>query len=127
MTSCLLIFLPGPIFSVFIKEKDVIKEGIVYLRILGVSQFFMCIEITTAGAFNGLGRTVPPSLVGIVLNAMRIPGALILSTVIGLNGVWWSISISSVIKGLILTSWFIILLLRHPEIKGKKFIERGVF
>ncbi|MCB2291109.1 MATE family efflux transporter [Clostridium sp. CS001] len=127
MTSCLLIFLPGPIFSVFIKEKDVIREGIVYLRILGVSQFFMCIEITTAGAFNGLGRTVPPSIVGIVLNAMRIPGALFLSKFIGLNGVWWSVSISSIIKGLILTSWFIILLLRHPEIKGKKLIERGSF
>ncbi|MFT5873935.1 MAG: putative MATE family efflux protein [Clostridium sp.] len=117
ITSCLLIFFPGPIFSVFISEKDVIKDGIVYLRILGVSQIFMCIEMTTAGAFNGLGRTMPPSIVGIVLNAMRIPGALLLSTVFGLSGVWWSISLSSVLKGLILASWFIIFLTRHPEIK----------
>ena len=57
------------------------------MRILGVSQFFMCIEITTAGAFNGLGKTIPPSIVGIVLNAMRIPGALLLSTDFGLE---WS-------------------------------------
>ena len=123
ITSCLLIFLPGPIFSIFIKEKEVINDGIVYLRILGVSQLFMCIEITTAGAFNGLGRTIPPSIVGITINALRIPGALFLSTFIGLNGVWWSISLSSVIKGLILTSWFIIFLLRHPEIKGKKLFD----
>ena len=98
ITSCLLIFLPGPIFSIFISEKEVIKDGIVYLRILGVSQIFMCIEMTTAGAFNGLGRTIPPSIVGIVLNAMRIPGALLLSAFIGLSGVWWSISISSILK-----------------------------
>ena len=123
MTSCLLIFLPGQIFSIFIKEKEVIKDGIIYLQILGVSQLFMCIEITTAGAFNGLGRTVPPSIVGIDINAMRIPGALFLSTLIGLNGVWWSISLSSVLKGLILTSWFIIFLLRHPELKGRKLID----
>jgi putative MATE family efflux protein len=121
MTSCLLIFFPGPIFSVFISEKSVIKDGIIYLRILGVSQLFMCIEITTAGAFNGLGRTIPPSIVGIVINAMRIPGALLLSTVLGLSGVWWSISISSILKGIILASWFIIFLVRHPEVRGRKF------
>lgn len=119
ITSSLLIFLPGPIFSIFIREKNVVKEGIVYLRILGVSQFFMCIEITTAGAFNGLGRTVPPSLNGIVFNTLRIPGALLLSAGLGLSGVWWSISLSSIMKGIILTSWFIIFLRKHPEIGAR--------
>lgn len=125
ITSCLLIFLPGPIFSIFISEPGVVEYGIIYLRILGLSQFFMCIEIATAGAFNGLGKTIPPSIVGIVLNAMRIPGALLLSISLGLNGVWWSISLSSVLKGLILTSWFILFLSRHPEIRGKKLIGLG--
>ncbi|MGH4119774.1 MATE family efflux transporter [Clostridium sp.] len=119
ITSCLLMFFPGPIFSVFISEKEVIKDGIIYLRILGISQLFMCLEITTAGAFNGLGKTVPPSIVGIVLNALRIPGALLLSTIIGLSGVWWSISLSSVLKGTILTIWFIIFLRKRPEIRWK--------
>jgi putative MATE family efflux protein len=119
ITSCLLIFFPGPIFSIFISEKEVIREGIIYLRILGVSQLFMCIEMTTSGAFNGLGRTVPPSIVGIVLNALRIPGALLLTTMLGLSGVWWSISLSSVLKGTILTTWFIIFLRRDPEIIAK--------
>ncbi|HYE08602.1 MAG TPA: MATE family efflux transporter [Patescibacteria group bacterium] len=123
ITSCLLIFLPGPIFSIFIREQNVIQDGMIYLRILGVSQLFMCIEITTAGAFNGLGKTVPPSIVGIALNAMRIPGALLLSIALGLNGVWWSISLSSILKGVILTSWFIIFLSRHPEIRGRRFID----
>jgi putative MATE family efflux protein len=125
VTSSLLIFLPGPIFSIFIREENVIKEGIVYLRILGFSQFFMCIEITTAGAFNGLGRTVPPSLVGIIFNTLRIPGALLLSAVLGLNGVWWSVSLSSIMKGLVLTSWFIIFLSRHPEIGARKIFTLG--
>lgn len=123
ITSCLLIFFPGPIFSIFIREPKVIQEGIIYLRILGVSQLFMCIEITTAGAFNGLGKTVPPSIVGILVNVMRIPGALLLSISLGLAGVWWSISLSSILKGLILTSWFILFLCRHPEIRGKKFVS----
>ncbi len=129
VTSCLLIFFPGPIFSIFISEKEVIRDGILYLRILGLSQLFMCIEITTSGAFNGLGRTMPPSIVGIVLNALRIPGALLLSSIIGLSGVWWSVSLSSILKGTILTTWFIIFLRRHPEIRGKtfSFFNKGVY
>lgn len=123
MTSCLLIFLPGPIFSIFIHEEEVIKEGIIYLRILGFSQFFMCIEIATAGAFNGIGKTVPPSVVGVVMNALRIPGALLLSIPLGLNGVWWSISISSILKGIILTGWFILYLRRRPEIRVSTVLQ----
>ena len=119
ITSCLLIFFPGPIFSIFISEKQVIRDGIIFLRILGVSQLFMCIEMTTLGAFNGLGRTVPPSIVGIILNSLRIPGALLLTKMLGLSGVWWSISLSSALKGTILTIWFIIFLRRRPEIRRK--------
>lgn len=120
ITTSLLVFLPRPIFSIFIREPKVVQEGIIYLKILGLSQLFMCIEMTTAGAFNGLGKTVPPSVVGIVLNTLRIPGALILSVGLGLTGVWWSISLSSIFKGLILVSWFIIFLNRHPEIRSKR-------
>ncbi len=60
----------------------------------------MTIEIGTAGAFNGIGKTLPPTLIGIVFNIFRIPLALILSsTSLGLLGIWWSISLSSIIKG----------------------------
>ena len=79
----------------------------------------MCLELTTAGAFNGLGKTVPPSVVGITFNALRIPVALILSsTDLGLNGVWWAISMTSVCKGLVLTVWYIFLLNKHSKKRG---------
>ncbi|MBU5485901.1 MATE family efflux transporter [Clostridium sp. MSJ-11] len=113
-TTLLLYFGSKPLFALFIPEKHVIPLGVDYLKILSYSQLFMCIEITTAGAFNGLGKTVPPSLIGIIFTALRIPAALILSSekLLGLNGVWWSISLSSVLKGIILTSWFVIYLNR---------------
>ena len=82
--------------------------------ILGVSQLFMSVEITTAGAFAGFGRTVPPSVVGIVLTAARIPFAMLLTqTALGLNGIWWSITISSIFKGIILLIWFLLFLKRR--------------
>lgn len=115
--SLLLILGAEPIFRLFIpKDEEALQMGITYLRILGISQFFMAIEIGTQGAFNGIGRTIPPSFIGILFNGLRIPASLILSsTSLGLNGVWWSISISSVFKGIILVSWYIRILKKSPS------------
>ena len=107
-TTCILVFLPGPIFSCFIHETNILPYGIDYLKILGYSQLFMCIEIATQGAFNGLGKTLPPSIVSIVFTSTRIPMAILFSHYLGVNGVWWAISISSIIKGIVLVSWFIL-------------------
>lgn len=104
--SLLLIFGARPLFTLFIQEEETIRYGMDYLRILGFSQLFMCIEMTTAGAFNGLGRTLPPSVVGIFFNLLRIPAALFLSSsFLGLNGIWFAISGSSVLKGIVLVAW----------------------
>lgn len=107
LTTCILIFLPGPIFSCFIHETNILPYGIDYLRILGYSQLFMCVEIATQGAFNGLGKTLPPSIVSIVFTSARIPMAILFSHYLRVNGVWWAISISSMIKGIVLVTWFI--------------------
>lgn len=106
--TLLLIFAAELLISLFVPNDPIaIKEGINYLRILGLSQFFMSIEIGTAGAFNGIGKTLPPTINGIILNLLRIPMSIILSsTLLGLSGVWWSISISSILKGIILFIWF---------------------
>lgn len=109
LCTLLLVLLPGPIFQIFLKDPDVLPIGIDYLRIMGYSQLFMCAEITTAGAFGGLGNTVPPSTESILLTCMRIPLLLILTrTPLGLSGIWWSISISSILKGIVLVSWYLI-------------------
>lgn len=105
--TLLLILCPEPVFRLFISERDVIPMGVDYLVILGVSQLFMSVEITTAGAFAGLGKTLPPSVSSIVLTAARIPmAALLVKTPLGLNGIWWSITISSILKGIVLFIWF---------------------
>lgn len=119
-TSIALIAFAEPIFSIFIPDPAVIPHGAVYLRILGVSQLFMCLEISTGGAFNGLGKTVPPSIVSIIFTGLRVPFAYWLSSeaLLGLNGVWWSISMSSVFKGVIIVVWFIWMIKHHPLFKN---------
>ena len=105
--SLVLIVFPQLIFQVFIQEAEVLPMGVDYLRILGVSQLFLCMEITTAGAFSGLGKTLPPSIVSITLTGARIPMAILLGRWLGLNGVWWAITISSIGKGIVLLGWFL--------------------
>ena len=110
-TSLVLIFLPQPIFRLFIPEADVLPLGVDYLRILGFSQMFSCIEIVSSGAFQGLGRSMPPTICGVLGNLARIPMALALSgSMLGLNGIWWAITISSILKGVSVFLWFCIFL-----------------
>jgi Na+-driven multidrug efflux pump len=111
-----LIFAARPLISIFLHEPEAIALGVAYLRILGISQLPQTVEILTAGAFIGLGRTAPPSIVGISLNLFRIPAALILSaTALNLDGVWWAISISSILKGIILSTWYLRFMNRDQE------------
>ena len=109
-TTLMLTVFPEPLFRIFITEADVIPMGVEYLRILGYSQLFMCLEIATEGAFAGLGKTLPPSIVSILFTSIRIPMVMLLGSKWGLSGVWWSLTISSILKGIILTVWFIIYL-----------------
>lgn len=103
-TTLLLLCFSTQIFGIFIDNKDIVVKGAVYLRIMAVSQLFMCLEIVSSGAFCGFGQTMIPSSVGIIFNLLRIPGSFLLAYTfnLGLEGVWWSITLSSVLKGTIL-------------------------
>ena len=118
-TTVLLVVFPAPLFRIFIQEDYVLPIGVSYLRIMGYSQILMCLEITSSGAFQGLGRPMPPTLAGIIGNAARIPMAIALSaTVLGLDGIWWSISISSIAKGAVVFVWFLVVLRRYLHSSG---------
>jgi putative MATE family efflux protein len=111
ITSILFIAFPGALFSIFLIEADSIAMGREYLTILGFSQLFMCVELMATGAFFGWGRTNIPAITGISLTILRIPMALIFIHYWNnsLTSVWWSISISSIAKGIILAALYIIL------------------
>ena len=101
-TTCLLIFGAAPIFSLFIHEPEVIPAGADYLRIIGFSEMFMCVELMTVGALSGMGKTMEASVITIILTTARIPLAVILGgTALGLNGIGWALTISSIVKGII--------------------------
>lgn len=105
VTASFMLF-GSEIFSVFIPERAAYLAGGDYLFIIGMSQIFMMLELTTQGMFNGIGKTSPPAVVSIVFNTLRVPLAIFLASAIGVNGVWWAISITSVIKGICSAMWY---------------------
>ena len=107
-TTLLLVAFPELLMSIFFHETESILMGKGYLIIIGISQVFMCLEMRNEGAFNGLGKTQYPAVVSIIFTALRIPMAIYLGnyTSLALDGIWWSISISSILKGIILFGLF---------------------
>ena len=109
LCSLVLIVFPEFLFQIFIRETDVLDMGVSYLRILGVCQLCVCMEGCSTGAFNGLGETRIPSAVSIVFNLARIPMAILLPmTPLGLDGIWWALTISAILKGVVLTAWYLL-------------------
>ena len=106
VVSIAFMIFGNDIFSIFIPEREAYMAGGDYLFILGISQVFMMLELTTQGMFNGIGRTSPPAIISIVFNAIRIPFAMYLASRMGVTGVWWAITITTIFKGTILTMWY---------------------
>ena len=95
------VLLPKQISAVFFHEADVIPLFVAYLIIVGLSEPFMCLELMTSGAISGLGKTKLSSVISITLTGLRIPLAFILShTALGLNGIWWALTLTSIAKGI---------------------------
>lgn len=94
------IFLNKPIIKLFIRENETIMIAANYLTIVAFSQIFSTIETVSNGTFTGLGLPKIPSIISIAFTALRIPIALLLIRRFSINGVWMSIAISSILKGI---------------------------
>jgi len=104
VTTLMFVLIPETLFSIFVPEKESILMGKDYLYILAISQLFMCMEMISAAIFHGVGKTSVPAVVSVVFTSLRIPGAYLLGffTFLSLNGVWWSITGTSILKGVVL-------------------------
>ena len=99
LVSALFICIPGLLVGLFVKDEATIIIGSSYLRVLGIVQIFSSFEMISNGVFSGLGLPKIPSAISIIFTMLRIPMALVLVKFLGINGVWWSIAISNILKG----------------------------
>ena len=103
LVALVFIVFPTRISEIFFHEADVIAISVGYLVILGIGEPFMCVELMAIGAISGMSNTKLCSIISIVFTGLRIPLAYALShTGLGIEGVWWALTVSSIIKGVIL-------------------------
>ena len=99
ITSLLFLLIPNYLVKIFIKDISTIEIATMYLKIIAYSQIFSAVEMVSHGMFTGLGMPKIPATISILFTVLRIPMALIFTKYFGVNGVWISISLSSVFKG----------------------------
>ncbi len=106
--SIFFFVIPGQIVGIFSNDPHVVPMATDYLIILGLSQITMTVEIILEGSFSGAGDTIPPMLVMVPGHLLRIPLAYYLCFTLdwGINGVWWTLTITTTIKAIILAFWF---------------------
>lgn len=92
--------VPAFLARIFTHDAAVVAETARYLRIAAVSQLVVCAEVVLEGALGGAGATVAPMIASTTLTAARIPLATWATPRFGARGLWWTISLTAVGRGL---------------------------
>ncbi len=90
---------PEAIVSVFTGDPAVVRDGVSYLRIVAVAQVFMALHLVLENAMSGAGYTLLPMAASMTFTLARLPLAAVLSGAVGLAGIWWTISGTTVARG----------------------------
>ena len=105
--TLLFVCFPEQISGVFFHEPTAIATAVGYMIMIGYSEAFRSVELMTVGALSGLGKTHLCSVISITLTSARIPLAILLSgTALGLLGIWWALTATSVVKGIVFAMAF---------------------
>ncbi len=99
ITTFILLIVPQTLARCFVSDLTTIQITADYLRIVGLTQVFMAIEIICNGVFVGLGMPKIPATISIIFTILRIPMAWLFIQWFGVNGIWISISVSMLLKG----------------------------
>jgi Na+-driven multidrug efflux pump len=92
--------IPEWMASRFSNDAVVVAETARYLRINALAQLVLPAEIVLEGALGGAGDTLPPMLTSTSLTALRIPMAAWSAARWGTAGIWWTISLTAIARGL---------------------------
>jgi putative MATE family efflux protein len=109
LVTIVYLALAEPIVRIFTTDPASVAEAARFLRIVAISQVFMGWEITYDHAFTGAGDTLPPMIVSVGVSVLRLPLAWGLAVPLGLgpDGVWWTISLTGILRGLVMPAWFL--------------------
>ena len=103
----IFLVFPETFIRIFTPDANVIEIGTIYLRFLAPTFGFIAFSLVLGKALNGAGDTFSPMV--ITLGSQLIVGlglVIILSSMIGLNGVWIGIALSNIVQGVAMWLWY---------------------
>ncbi len=114
--TAVIFFCAAFLFSIFLPDTDILPMGVSYLHILALCQLPQCFEAVSGSAFKGSGRTIPPTIVSITSNVIRVVLAFFLSkTALGLKGIWIAISLTAALRGSCSFIWGLLYVRKFPK------------
>lgn len=100
--SLLLIFAPEMLIQIFTKDPEEIRHGTTLLRIMGYAEIALGVECVLEGVFAGTGKTFLAGSLALFFTLSRVPFVYFFLDVCewGVEGIWWAISLSTLLKGI---------------------------
>ncbi len=98
----LLFLLAEPLITLFTPDADVIELGAQVLRIVAFAEPFFAMSIVITGVLRGAGDTKMPFLLGLAsMWCVRITLSLLLTSRLGLVGVWIAMAVELFVRGVL--------------------------
>lgn len=93
VVSLLVFICAKPLMMIFVNEMDVIKEGVRYLRIEGSFYLGIGCLFLLYGLYRAIGKPAMSLVLTIISLGTRVLLAYILSSIVGVVGIWLSVPI----------------------------------
>lgn len=90
--------------GLFTSDPEIIRQGVLYLRMIVFFDVFLPLEVVLGGAFSGAGDTRPPFFVIFPITILRVPLAYLFAAVFKwpIATIWGVIIVTMVAKGILL-------------------------
>jgi putative MATE family efflux protein len=98
-TAVAFLLVPQRLVGLFTRDPQVIRDGVLYLRVISAAQIGQSFELILEGALAGAGYTFWPQIVSTTLTTLRIPLAAWWSRAFGLLGIWLALSVTAISRG----------------------------
>jgi putative MATE family efflux protein len=114
----LFLFFSSPIISIFTKEPEVHRFGVLSLQIIGSGYIFYGIGMVMMQSLNGAGDTKTPTWINFIgFWLFQIPLGYLLSKTFGMGPVGAFIAIPVAEVGIALTAWYYFIKGKWKEVK----------
>ncbi len=95
-------FMPKQIFKMFDADEQLLKAGVIALRIICTGFLFSTIGVIYTGVFESLGLGKYSLIVSLLRQfVITIPMAVLFSLVLGVNGVWMAFPAGEVVSAFV--------------------------